>query len=90
MKCRNSEHWVEFSQEYRNISTHTSDWTWYLASSPLHPTPIARKDKPKNQTPNGFHVTIHYETGFKNISKSEVRGTCIERLRKMNIAQGTK
>ena len=33
----------------------------------------------------GFHITIRFDHGFKNISRHEVRIACLERLQQIDI-----
>lgn len=54
-----------------------------------HFTQLPRQEKVNQETglSDGFYVTIHVITEFKNISR-EARGTRMERLQRMDIALG--
>jgi hypothetical protein len=53
----------------------------------LHFTQIPRLEKtdPATGLSEGFHVTVRYDSGFKNMSRQETRRGCMERLRQMEI-----
>ena len=57
----------------------------------LHFTQIPRHERvdPMTGLSEGFHVTIRFDQGFKNMSRQEARGACIERLHQMNIPLGS-
>ena len=57
----------------------------------LHFTQLPQHDNVNQGTglSEAFHIAIRFENGFKNISRSEAKGACLERLRTMNIQLGT-
>ena len=44
---------------------------------------------PSTGLSEGFHITIRFDFGIKNISRQEARGVCLERLKNMDIPLGT-
>ena len=44
---------------------------------------------PTTRLSEGFHITIRFDYGFKNISRQEAKGACLEKLWQMNISLGT-
>ena len=57
----------------------------------LHFTQLPRLEKvdPSTGLSAGFHITIRYDFGFKNMSRQDARRGCMERLRQMDIPLGT-
>lgn len=57
----------------------------------LHFTQIPRQERvdPATGLSDGFHITVRFDFGFKIMSRQDVRGACIERLRHMNIPLGS-
>lgn len=56
-----------------------------------HFTQLPRNEKMKQTIglSKGFHVSIFFDIGLKNMSKRDAWNTCIDRLHKMNIVLGT-
>ena len=57
----------------------------------LHFTQIPRLERvdPTTGLSEGFHVTIRFDFSFKSMSRQDVRGACLDRLRQMNISLGS-
>ena len=57
----------------------------------LHFTQIPRQEKVDTTIglSEGFHITMRYDYGFKNMSRQEARRVCLERLQQMDIPLGT-
>lgn len=94
----NGVHPIERSKGMLHIKKHISASSttalpkWVVIRSVLghrhHFTQLPRQEKVNQETrlSDGFYVTIHFITGFNNISRGEARGTCMERLQRMDIA----
>ena len=56
----------------------------------LHFTQLPRHEKLKQDTglSKGFHITIRFDNGFKNMSKGNAQSACLDHLHKMNTLIG--
>ena len=64
--------------------------TWEAGAPPsFHTTSKTWKGETRHRLSKGFHITIHFDTGFKNMNKGDVQSMCLNLLHKMNILLGT-
>jgi hypothetical protein len=57
----------------------------------LNFTQLPRHERvdPTTGLSEGFHITIRFDFGYKNMNRQDVRGACLERLRHMDISLGS-
>ena len=57
----------------------------------LNFTQLPRHERvdPATGLSEGFHITIRFDFGYKNMNRQDVRGACLERLRLMDISLGS-
>ena len=84
-------HRIPNIKAYLPTKLYPNECTGAILGHRLHFTQILNEEKVNKDIglSNGFHITIHFETGFESISHNRARGTCIERLHKMDMTLGT-